>query len=418
MGENIRLAFQGIWSHKMRSALTMLGIIIGIASIMSIVSTIQGTNDALREELIGSGNNTVKVNLSSGGEAMEIDGSSIPAGVPVIAKQTIEEIMALDSVEEVTCYTNRFCYEEGIRYGSRSLSSYRINGIDEHYFSTLGYRIRTGRFFRQSDYDTFAKVIILDQTASDNLFQGLNPLGRTVEIDSNPFTVIGVVYTPSTFEPEINDLEDYSAYDTESNGVAFIPKASWPIIYQYDEPENVIVRATSTDTMTKAGQRTAKILNRTITSRNSNVNYMAEDLLSTLKSQQKLRNATNLQLFWIAGISLLVGGIGVMNIMLVSVTERTSEIGLKKAIGARKATILWQFLTEAAVLTSLGGVLGVAAGIAMSQIIHRVTGILVGINWLAAIVAVLFSMAIGIIFGLIPSVKASNLDPIEALRRE
>ena len=418
MGENIRLAFQGIWSHKLRSALTMLGIIIGIASIMSIVSTIQGTNDALREELIGSGNNTVKVNLSSGGEALEIDGSNLPAGVPVIAQQTLDEILALDSVEAVTCYTNRFSYEEGIRYGSRTLSSYRINGIDENYFSTLGYRLRTGRFFRDSDYASFAKVIILDQTASDNLFQGINPLGQTVEIDSNPFTVIGVVYAPSTFEPEINDLEDYSAYDTESNGVAFIPKASWPIIYQYDEPENVIVRATSTDTMTKAGQRTAKILNRTITARNSNVNYMAEDLLSTLKSQQKLRNATNLQLFWIAGISLLVGGIGVMNIMLVSVTERTSEIGLKKAIGARKSRILWQFLTEAAVLTSLGGILGVAAGIAMSQIIHRVTGILVGINWLAAIVAVLFSMAIGIIFGLIPSVQASNLDPIEALRRE
>ena len=137
-----------------------------------------------------------------------------------------------------------------------------------------------------------------------------------------------------------------------------------------------------------------------------------------MKKQQELANASNLQLVWIAGISLLVGGIGVMNIMLVSVTERTNEIGLKKAIGARKGAILWQFLTEAAVLTSLGGILGVGAGIAMSQLIHRFTGILVGINWPAAFISVIFSMVIGIVFGLLPSVQASNLDPIEALRRE
>ena len=166
--------------------------------------------------------------------------------------------------------------------------------------------------------------------------------------------------------------------------------------------------------MTKAGQRTAKILNSTITVENPTVTYEAEDLLGDLKNKQKMQNATNIQLMWIAGISLLVGGIGVMNIMLVSVTERTSEIGLKKAIGARKSSILWQFLTEASVLTSLGGLLGVAAGVVM----NIATGIPVGINWLAAIIAVFFSMGIGIIFGLIPSIQASNLDPIDALRRE
>ena len=170
--------------------------------------------------------------------------------------------------------------------------------------------------------------------------------------------------------------------------------------------------------MTKAGQRTAKLLNSTITVENPSVTYEAEDLLGDLKNKQKMQNATNIQLMWIAGISLLVGGIGVMNIMLVSVTERTSEIGLKKAIGARKSSILWQFLTEASVLTSLGGVLGVAAGVVMARIINLATGIPVGINWLAAIIAVFFSMGIGIIFGLIPSIQASNLDPIDALRRE
>ena len=133
---------------------------------------------------------------------------------------------------------------------------------------------------------------------------------------------------------------------------------------------------------------------------------------------QKLSAATNNQLIWIASISLLVGGIGVMNIMLVSVTERTSEIGLKKAIGARKNTILGQFLTEAAVLTSMGGILGVAAGIIMAQVISRISGVTVAISVPAAVIAVLFSMLIGIVFGLLPSIKAANLNPIDALRRE
>lgn len=418
MIENIRLAFQGIWSHKMRSFLTMLGIIIGIASIIAIVSTIQGTNNALKEQLVGSGNNTVNVSLTQGGEEYQIyDQSTIPSGIPMISEDTRQRILALDNVEKVTSYNIRFV-SEGVYYRDQSLSEFNIYGIDMDYFDTVSYSIKTGREFLQEDFDDYRRVIIVDQTASDNLFQGANPLGRTVEINSQPFTVVGVVYKNSTYEPKIEDVDDYYTNVSGSNGIFFMPKTTWPIVFQYDEPENVVVKATSTEEMTRAGQRTATILNDTITNKNSSVTYSAEDLLGIVKKQQDLANASNMQLIWIAGISLLVGGIGVMNIMLVSVTERTNEIGLKKAIGARKSAILWQFLTEAAVLTSLGGVLGVGSGIAMSQVIHRFTGILVGINWPAAIIAVLFSMVIGIVFGLLPSMQASNLDPIEALRRE
>ena len=418
MIENIRLAFQGIWSHKMRSFLTMLGIIIGIASIIAIVSTIQGTNNALKEQLVGSGNNTVNVSLTQGGEDYQIyDSSSIPSGIPVISEDTRQRILALDNVEKVTSYNIRFV-SEGVYYRDQSLSEFNIYGIDMDYFDTVSYSLKTGREFLQEDFDEYRRVIIVDQTASDNLFKGANPLGRTVEISNQPFTVVGVVYKSSTYEPNIENVDDYLTNSTGSNGIFFMPKKTWPIVFQYDEPENVVVKATSTEEMTKAGQKTATILNETITNKNSSVTYSAEDLLGIVKKQQDLANASNMQLIWIAGISLLVGGIGVMNIMLVSVTERTNEIGLKKAIGARKSAILWQFLTEAAVLTSLGGILGVGSGIAMSQVIHRFTGILVGINWPAAIIAVLFSMGIGIVFGLLPAMQASNLDPIEALRRE
>jgi putative ABC transport system permease protein len=197
-----------------------------------------------------------------------------------------------------------------------------------------------------------------------------------------------------------------------------MPKASWPIVYCYDEPENVIVKAVSVDDMEDAGRQAADILNQTISSKQTDVKYKADAILERAQKLQDLSSSSNKQLIWIASISLLVGGIGVMNIMLVSVTERTSEIGLKKAIGARKRTILGQFLTEAAVLTSIGGVIGVISGIGLAQIIYKVSGTPVAISVPASVGAVLFSMLIGIVFGLLPSVKAANLDPIEALRRE
>ena len=145
MIENIRLAFQGIWSHKMRSFLTMLGIIIGIASIIAIVSTIQGTNNALKEQLVGSGNNTVNVSLTQGGEEYQIyDVSSIPSGIPVISEDTRQKILALENVEKVTSYNIRFV-SEGVYYRDQSLSEFNIYGIDMDYFDTVSYSLKTGR---------------------------------------------------------------------------------------------------------------------------------------------------------------------------------------------------------------------------------------------------------------------------------
>ena len=189
--------------------------------------------------------------------------------------------------------------------------------------------------------------------------------------------------------------------------------------------------------MTQAGKKTADILNANAGlatddeqptvddtgepmegSSGSQIRYKNEDLLEQAKQLQNLSNATNQMLIWIASISLLVGGIGVMNIMLVSVTERTREIGLKKAIGAKKSRILGQFLTEAAVLTSLGGVLGVVLGLVLAKVIASLNGTISAISMPAIIISVVFSMVIGIVFGLLPSIKAANLNPIEALRYE
>ena len=418
MLENVRLSFQGIWSHKMRSFLTMLGIIIGIAAIISIVSTIKGTNEEIKNSLIGAGNNAVNIQINQQGYPLTIYSSSdIPVGIPEVNEETKQAILDLDSVENMTSYKERQS-PDSIFYQDKAMSSGCIRGIDTSYFETAGYVIKTGRNFVDGDYTEFRKVLIIDTNAAKALFEDESPIGKTIEIGKQPYTVIGVAAQANTYEPTITNLTQYDSYASSKISYLFMPKTCWPISYSYDEPENVIVKATSTDDMENAGQSAEKILNATISSSQTSVKYKADNLLEQARNMQKLSAATNNQLIWIASISLLVGGIGVMNIMLVSVTERTSEIGLKKAIGARKNTILGQFLTEAAVLTSMGGILGVAAGIIMAQVISRISGVTVAISVPAAVIAVLFSMLIGIVFGLLPSIKAANLNPIDALRRE
>ena len=403
----------------MRSFLTMLGIIIGIASIISIVSTIKGTNEEIKNNLIGSGNNTLSVMIYNQGYAYTIDSwQGPPDGFQEVSDETCEKIRALDSVENVTRYNERQ-YSESIYYKGEALQSVSVRSIDMNYFDTVGYMIRTGRNFIESDYKNFRKVLIMDRTAADNVFGNDDPIGKTIEINKAPFTVIGVAEQSRKFTPNINSIEDYYTYaNDDAVGYLFMPKASWPIVYRYDEPENVIVKAVSVDDMEDAGKDTEDILNATVASTQTDFKYKADDVLQRAQKLQDMSAATNNQLIWIASISLLVGGIGVMNIMLVSVTERTNEIGLKKAIGARKESILGQFLTEAAVLTSIGGIIGVASGIGMAQVINKISGVAVSIDVVASVIAVVFSMLIGLIFGLLPSVKAANLDPIEALRRE
>lgn len=418
MFENIGLSFQGIWNHKLRSLLTMLGIIIGIASIIAIVSTIKGTNEQIKEQLIGAGNNVVTVQLNQNGYGYEFQYSDLPDGVPVISEQTRARLANLEGAEDATLYTER-TYVDGLIYYQNTGFSGTLRGVDTHYFSVNGYQVYLGRDFAQSDYDDYKKVAILDQSAAESLFPGENPLGKTIEIRSEPFTVVGVVSLTSTYEPNISTYTEYYTYVGNDSGAVYIPGTCWQLVCQYDEPQTVDIQAATTDDMTSVGQAAAEVLNARLTvSQDSDLAYSSNDVLEQAEQLQQLANSTNQQLVWIASISLLVGGIGVMNIMLVTVTERTREIGLKKAVGARKSRILWQFLTEAAVLTSLGGVIGVLVGIGMAQVGSQLSGSPTAVSVPSIILAVVFSMFIGILFGLMPAVKAANLNPIDALRRE
>ena len=417
MKENIGLAFQGIWGHKMRSVLTMLGIIIGIAAIITIVSTIQGTNEQIKENLIGAGNNVVTVRLHQNKNVYEMNWSPIPQGVRTIKEETRQKLTEIDGVETVSLYTSRN-YVDQLYYENTQFNG-EVYGIDQHYLSAYGYQVKSGRGFTEKDFEDCRKVVLVDTNAVTTLFGGEDPIGKVVELRGDAFTVIGVVTLSESFAPVINSMKDYQMYADTSAGSVFMPDRTWPTAYQFDEPQNVAIKVRSTDEMTHAGQEAAKLLTQKqiVNASNSEFSYNSEDMLQQAQQLQQMSEATNTQLIWIASISLLVGGIGVMNIMLVSVTERTAEIGLKKAIGAKKKRILLQFLTESAVLTSLGGIIGVLSGIIMAQLISAMTQIPVAISVPAIVIAVVFSTLIGVVFGMLPAVQAANLNPIEALRR-
>jgi len=418
MFENIRLAFQGIWSHKMRSILTMLGIIIGIAAIITIVSTIKGTNEQIKENLIGAGNNVVTVQLNQGGYHYDMSWNPLPSGVRVITEETRQELERIDGAEKVSLYCSRN-YADQLFYRNTQYNG-EIYGIDQNYLSVYGYQVKSGRGFVESDYQDFRKVALVDTNTVTNLFGGESPVGKSIELNGDVFIVVGVVALSEEFTPTINSINDYYMYADTSSGSVYIPLATWPTAFQFDEPQNVAIKVENTDVMTTAGKAAADLLTQRqiMDPDNSNFDYRSQDMLEQAQQLQSMSESTNAQLIWIASISLLVGGIGVMNIMLVSVTERTSEIGLKKAIGAKKRRILFQFLTEAAVLTSLGGIIGVISGIGLAQLISSMVQIPVAIDVTAIGVSVVFSILIGVIFGLLPAVKAANLNPIQALRRD
>lgn len=418
MLENIRISIQGIWSHKMRSFLTMLGIIIGIASIIAIVSTLKGTNEQIKEDLIGAGNNTVSITLNYGDSAYDQEyGMGDGTAAPLLSDEQKEEVRKLDHIEDATFFYSR-SYASNVYYQNTSFQGGSIYGIDMKYLETRGYMVRSGRGFIQKDFSEMRKVVLVDDNAAENLFAGENPVGKTIEIGAEPFTVVGVVQQSDEYLPTIKSIDEYNEYYQTIMGTVMIPESCWPTVFQFDEPQNAVIRADSTDNMSSAGSAAAEVMNQGIDMNSSKFKYKADDVMQQVRNMQKLSESTNTQLIWIASISLLVGGIGVMNIMLVSVTERTSEIGLKKAIGARKKVILYQFLTEAAMLTSIGGVIGVIVGIVLSKVVSRISGAPTAISIPAIIGSVVFSMLIGVIFGLLPSVKAADLNPIDALRSE
>ena len=418
MIENLSEALKGIFSHKMRSFLTMLGVIIGIASILAIVSIVDGTSKKLQKSLIGAGNNVTNVTLqqSSSGDDY-YDESQVVTSMSPITDSEIKAIKKIPGVEDAATYVSSQFYD-GISYKDEAYSGTAINlcGITPSYFRTTESRLIYGRNFTHKEYSSSRKVCIISEKICESLFNGTDPTGLVLEIKGEPFFIVGVVGGSENRQTEYDSIDDYNTSLYSSTSSIYIPMKTFAIPVCFDAAENAAIRVSDTRLMKTVGSQAADILN--MNTLPSGYEYRSASSIQADNSLKTLTNAITAMLVSIASLSLLVGGIGVMNIMLVSVTERTSEIGLKKALGARRRDILAQFLTESAVLTGVGGLIGLLLGIIIARIISIFLQITFTIPVMWVFISIGFSLAIGIFFGVAPASKASKLNPIDALRRE
>lgn len=423
--EVVVMAFDTVRSNKMRSALTVLGVVIGITSIVGMTALIRGFDESLRNMIRDVGPNTIFI------QRFGITSFSSGAEITQLFKRpnlTISDARALeqqaDTIELVDVELGAgpgIPNQQRVFYRNMKTKPLIVFGTTENFAEGTRLSILSGRFFNGPEVQFRADVCVLGRTAYDLLFQpnGTDPIGKTVRVGSHRFTVVGVFDkrpTAGGFNLNADDFVvlPYTTYQRYYGlnaqrlfrggvmvplQIALVPRDS---VQQADAIEDV--------------RRVMRIRHGLRLDEPDDFDIITQD--SILKLWDQISRATFFALVVISSIALMVGGIGVMAIMSISVTERTREIGVRKALGARRAEILFQFLMEAAFLTSLGGVLGIALGSGIGWAVHFLAGLPISLPWWSFAIGLGFSASVGVFFGMYPAFRASRLDPIEALRYE
>lgn len=407
--ENWKFAISSVLSHKMRSFLTMLGIIIGVSSVVLIMGLGNAMRTSVTDSVTGD-KKEVQLYYQVADEEENpyatIYNGSGSAKVSIKAEWLAE---IADQVDGIDGYYVTNTASSSISFGKKTMKNVNITGVSSAYFSAKNYKILAGRHFTEVDYKNFSRIMMLDSVLSDELFgkgNYENALNKVVSLGNKDYLVVGVYKT---------ETETISLFGRTGSAVMTNTQVSSE--FGVDEVGSIYMHLEDASHASIAGEKAAQLLTKR--SGVTDGKYVMSDTAALTKQLNTIYGTITTVIGAIAGISLLVGGIGVMNIMLVSVTERTREIGLRKALGATRQKILTQFLIESVVLTILGGLIGLGLAFGLINIVGSMLNMQKAtVSLDVAGFAIAFSAAIGIMFGLLPANKASKLDPIEALRYE
>ncbi|MDQ3068344.1 MAG: ABC transporter permease [Acidobacteriota bacterium] len=421
LDEIIRMAFDTIRNNKLRSGLTVLGVVIGITSIVGMTALIRGFDQSLRDSIAAVGPDTIfvakfsGVSMASGADFQELlqrpnmmpqDAEAIERGAPSI--QMVDIILGDGGPPTM----------ERLYYAGEKTKSLQIQGSTEAYAEVMKLDMESGRFYTANEVQRRTQVAVLGQTAYKALFPNVDPIGKTIRIGLKEYTVIGIAGprpTPGGFNIGVDDfvLIPHTAYQKQFGIRAFRQgKGEMRSVLLAAVPREGVDRAVAM----REVEEVMRIRHNLRLDQANDFDLLTQD--SILKLWDQISQATFFALVIISSIALMVGGIGVMAIMTISVTERTREIGVRKALGARRVEILWQFLFEAVFVTSTGGVIGIIIGSGIGVLVHLVSGFPVSLPWWSFALGMGFSAGVGVLFGMIPAVRASRMDPIEALRYE
>ena len=400
----LKIALKALNNNKMRCFLTMLGIIIGVASVITMLAIGQGSKESIKAQISEMGSNMIMIfpgNMERGGVRQSNDDTQ--SMKPVDYENIRDEARYISDISPMVSSSGQFIC------GANNYPS-KVEGVNADYLNIRKLTVESGTVFTDNDIRRASKVCIVGKTVVDNLFPGgENPVGRVIRFNSTPFTIVGVLKS-----------KGYNSMGQDQDDIVIAPyKTVMKRILAIDYIQGIFASAITEEQTEDAIEEIKTVLNRNHKIKDSD----SEDY--NVRSQQELSemmSSTNemmtILLACVAGISLLVGGIGIMNIMLVSVTERTREIGLRMSIGARGIDILTQFLIESIIISVTGGIIGVIFGAAASFCVKILLNWPVSIQIFSVILSFVVCSVTGIFFGWYPAKKAANLDPIEALRYE